>query len=75
MQKLKAAIIAAAILVMPDFNQPFSIECDASGKGIGTILSQNEKPIALFNKVSGKSSLSKSIYEKELTVLVLSIQH
>jgi len=32
MQKLKAAIIAAAILVMPDFNQPFSIECDASGK-------------------------------------------
>lgn len=45
------------------------------GKGIGVILSQNSRPIAYFSKALSDSSLSKSIYEKELMVVVLVIQH
>lgn len=51
------------------------MECDASGQGIKIVLSHNQRPIAYFIKALNDSSLSKSIYEKELIALVLSIQH
>lgn len=72
---LQQAITSAPVLAMPDFEQPFCIECDASGKGIGAVLFQNKKPIAFFSKALAESSLTKSVYEKELMALVLAIQH
>jgi len=36
---------------------------------------QNRRPIAYFIKKLSESTLNKSIYEKELIVLVLAIQH
>jgi len=60
---------------MSDFSQPFCIKCDASGKGLGAVLSQNKKPIAFFSKALAESSLTKSIYEKELMAFVFAIQH
>ena len=61
--------------MMPDFSQPFSIECDASSTGFGAMLSHNKKPIAFFSIALAETSLTKSIYEKELMTLVLAIQH
>nr|KYP35909.1 Retrovirus-related Pol polyprotein from transposon 297 family [Cajanus cajan] len=72
---LQQAVTSAPVLAMPDFSQPFSIECDASGKGIGAVLTQNKRPIAFFSKALGEASLTKSVYEKELMALVLAIQH
>ena len=75
MQQLKNAVTNAPVLMMPDFSQSFCIECDASGTGLGVVLSQNKKPIAFSSKALAETSLTKSIYEKELMALVLAIQH
>ena len=39
---LKATCLQAPILAFPDFNKPFLLETDASGRGLGAILSQKQ---------------------------------
>jgi len=40
--ELKDKLVSAPILSYPDFSKPFSLETDASTRGIGTILSQQQ---------------------------------
>lgn len=74
MARLKEAVTSAPVLILPDFSQTFHIECDASGGGVGAVLTQGKRPIVLFSKASLEGSLNKSIYE-ELMALVMAIQH
>jgi len=42
---LKTALASPPVLALPDFNQPFVIECDASASKIGAILIQSSNCI------------------------------
>lgn len=74
-QTLKTAVTSSPVLTLPNFELPFEIKCDASGKGVGAVLMQMKHPIAYFSKAFTASKLSKSAYDKELMALVLAIQH
>ena len=63
-------MIAAPLLILPDFTKQFEIECDASGIGIGGVLMQEGKPIAYFSKKLNGAQLNYPVYDKELYALV-----
>ena len=58
--RLKAACLQAPILSFPDFNKPFLLEADASGRGLGAVLSQKQAdgryhPIAYASRVMNET--------------------
>lgn len=72
---LKEKLITTPVLALPNFNKEFLIECDTSGGEVGVIIMQGKQPIAYFSKALRVKNMAKSSYEKELTVVVLAIQH
>ena len=57
---LKAACLQASTLSFPDFTKPFLLETDASGRGLGAVLSQKQAdgwyhPIAYASRVMNET--------------------
>ena len=49
-QLLNKKVSGKPVLVLPDFNKPFQVRCDASGTAIGAVLSQDDRPISYFSE-------------------------
>lgn len=67
--RLKSVVTSALVLILPDFTQPFTVETDALGSGIGAVLSQNQHPIAYYSKKMTPKMQSQSTYVRELYAL------
>ena len=71
---LKSTVTHSPVLALPNFAQPFVIECYANGVGFGAVLMQNNRPIAYLSKALMGRTLLMSTYEKELFASVTAIQ-
>ena len=49
-QKMKNIIAQETLLAYPDFNKPFEIHTDASHTQLGSVVSQDNKPIAFYSR-------------------------
>ncbi|XP_039121357.1 uncharacterized protein LOC120258078 [Dioscorea cayenensis subsp. rotundata] len=47
-EQLKEALTRTPVLQLPNFNEPFVVQTDASGTGVGAILMQQGHPLAYF---------------------------
>ncbi|XP_019052082.1 PREDICTED: uncharacterized protein LOC109114217 [Nelumbo nucifera] len=72
--RLKQAMTTTPILAMPNFSKPFIIETDASGDGIGAVLTQQGRPIAFISRALGVSKRPWSIYAKEMLAIVEAVR-
>lgn len=72
-QAFKQAMTSTPTLGMPNFNEPFVIESDASGDGIGVVLTQQGQPIAFMSHALGISKRSWSTYAREMLAIVQAI--
>ena len=71
---LKQAMTSTPTLAMPNFTEPFTIETDASGNGIGAVLTQQNRPIAYMSRALGITKQTWSIYAKEMLAIVEAIR-
>ena len=77
-QRLKELICAEPVLLMPQLEQPFELEVDASNYAIGATLNQKDEigrwhPVAYYSTTLSETERNYDIYDKELLAVVKSL--
>ncbi|GJZ49038.1 reverse transcriptase domain-containing protein [Tanacetum coccineum] len=77
-QTLKKKLTEAPILVVPDWNLPFELMCDASDFAIGAVLGQRKmkhfQPIHYASKTMTEAQIHYTTTEKEILALVYAFE-
>ena len=79
MKDLKSALSSDPILRAPDFSKEFTLQTDASERGVGAVLSQHEgvnedHPVAFFSRKLLPREEKYSTVEKECLAVKLGVQ-
>lgn len=69
-ETLKKSIVTQAILVLPSFDKPFTMEYDARIVAIGEVLSQQGSSVAFHIEKLNDAKRKYSSYELNLSSLV-----
>ena len=77
-EELKASMCRSPVLHSPNFNKPFLLQTDASDRGVGAVLSQQnsdgDHPVAYFSKKLLPREERYSVIEKECLAVKLAVQ-
>eukprot|EP00253_Pinus_taeda_P015473 PITA_15473 len=68
--RLKEVMSSCPVFALPDFLQPFVLECDASREVIGAVLMQGGHPIAFESRKFLPHERLYSIYDKEMLAIM-----
>lgn len=75
---LKKALISAPVLALPDFNEEFILQTDASGHGVGAVLLQEQdgakKVIAYASRGLNELEKRYSVYELEALAVLFGME-
>ena len=79
-ESLKQCLIAAPVLAFPNFDNPFLMETDASGIGLGAVLAQKQedgsvRPLAYASRSLQKHERNYGVTELEALAVVWGVKH
>ena len=77
---LQDALTLAPVLILPDYDKPFTLITDTSDYATGSILEQDDTlgqshPIAFYSKSLQPVEWNYEIYDKELLTIVHALKH
>jgi hypothetical protein len=73
-ERLKETMTKAPVLALPNFEEEFIIETDASGIGMGAVLIQKGHPICYFSQKFCPKLMHSSAYVRELCAITSAVK-
>ncbi|GFX46350.1 retrovirus-related Pol polyprotein from transposon 297 [Trichonephila clavipes] len=67
---VKAVIMKAPVLKLPDFKKPFELFTDASSIGLGTVLNQEQRPVVFASCTLSSAERNYTVTERECLAVV-----
>ena len=78
-KNMKVAFMTKPVLMMPDLQKPFEVECDASLFATGAVLLQQDTntdwhPVAYHSKSMNPTERNYQVYDRELLAVIHSLR-